>query len=125
MWPFITQAQYNTLHANQLIIIRQGKKIMSDIDDLNNAVASLTTSVGTLATAVANSDKATQAAVQAILAGLASGNNEAVHTAALAIADASTKMAADATDIQQHADALTAALNPPAPTPTPAPPATP
>jgi len=88
------------------------KNIMTAIDELNSAVAALTTSVTTLSTNQVAADTAIQAEIAALQAAVAAGNMEAVHTAATAISDLSSKVAADAQDVADHTAALTASLNP-------------
>lgn len=72
---------------------------MSEIDDLNAAVATLSTNFTTL-------DNAIQAEISAMQTALTAGNPAAVKAAATNISNLSAKMASDAA-------ALTASLNPP------------
>lgn len=94
------------------IVQRLEKKVMSGLDELNNAVSALTTSVTALATNVVASDTAIQAEIDALRDALAAGNAEAVHTAATAISDLSAKVATAAQDVADHTAALNTSLNP-------------
>jgi len=97
------------------ILLHIGANIMSALDELNTAVDALATSVNTLTTNQVAADTAIQAEIQALKDALAAGNMEGAHTAAMAISDLSSKVAASAQDIADHTAALTASLPAPGP----------
>ena len=89
------EAQLRTIHANQLVImsmlqtlLKQESKLMAAIDDLNAAVATLSTSFAAADTAIQNE-------IAALTAALASNNTAAVSAAATNISAISAKMATD------------------------------
>jgi hypothetical protein len=106
---YVATAFESIMFATKDDLKRLEKKIMSE---LNTAVDALTTSVNTLSTNQVAADTAIQAEIKALQDAMAAGNMESVHTAAMAISDLSSKVAASAQDIADHTAALTASLNP-------------
>jgi len=89
------EKKLNTIHADQLVIIAKLDQlltrehaIMAAIDDLNAAVA-------TLSTNFTAADAAIQNEIAALTAALATNNSAAVEAAATSISAISAKMATD------------------------------
>ena len=82
-------------------LLTQETKVMAAIDDLNAAVATLTSNF-------TNADAAIQAEITALTAALAANNTAAISAAAANISAISSKMATDTA-------ALAASLPPPVP----------
>lgn len=97
-------------------------------DDLAAAVATLSSNMDSLGTAIVSNDTAIQAEVAALTAAINGGDQTAMQTAINNISAASSKAADAAKAIQAETATLTASLAPPVTTTTPpaaTPPATP